>query len=967
MERFKRFNKHRTDQKQNSKNFFEKEENSKNIYSNVIRNSNHKRRNNFKEISPKKLILTNHNSKNKNSNKRTYKKRANLIHEKIQILQFAKRNINEENFKNDDNNKEMRNRIMITDNENNYKDLNSQETTKNNNYLFKSLKIEEDEINPNEIKKNIDLNDKYIKKIPVKSFSNSVEKKQNIKKYETSTFFYKQTKNNIINKNNNEKYNNNTYNYEKEIKETSNEKTDNNNKMDIIGYKTGFVYRNKKMKDKLSFGDSGKNSPKNKKSYTFNLAKPNNNNKSIKNMDLLIEPQNNIKEVKDEYESDNNDIFIDKEKELNNIYIPKKIPHLIRGNSQEDIKILDNVNYARSNTAFKDRYKSYNKTNNFSNNNNINININNNIKIISYNKKKPFWKLDNKERNKDIIEQNFEDERFDIFKENISDISSIESISNIESETTENNNKLNVYLNNIYKTKAIYHPKLYKKKESNIISDNPTPNPEPSVGANNNQYSINTVNTPNSNINIKNSRNISVPHFVFKKRITKDISDYNNNQPNINNNLQIKNIKNTMAILKVANNPKDNEPKFEEFVILNSKLKNIIDGIETNSLIINKLCFDFINNFYQSSILYSIEKLFENKNLKIIKSYLRYLVFSIILLYNYCIDSIIEENDKFLIQEVFSLNLQNLMYLYEYIISKVKSKNLWAIIIKDIIHNFKRQKKNKFSSNTNLYYQSVFDKTKNNTNFIRQILNRVFIDKNRTNETFFKELDDKSFFEIKNFFNTNIFINNNIYGYVYPFSLFNNISKEFIQEKPFFNKKDKSKKYTLVIGLEETLINLELEDESESKGTLKLRPGVITFLKEIKNYYEIIIFSLSEKKIVEYLINSIEKRNSFFSYRLFRENFKIVNEEFVIDLNQIERPLDKIIIVSNIPQIYQYNKENAINIKGYWKEDLDDSILNKLLTILKEIAREEEDNIPNLLLKYKDDIIKNVTIGSINY
>ena len=615
---------------------------------------------------------------------------------------------------------------------------------------------------------------------------------------------------------------------------------------------------------------------------------------------------------------------------------------------------LNKYNNTNSNITLKNRYKSYNKINNLINksgNNNINININNNIKIITYNKKKPSWKIDKKDNDIKFIDDKIEEEKFDIFQDNISDISSIESRSNIESETTENNNKLNVYLNNIYKTKSIFHPKLYKKKQNNTIMDK---------DINNMKYSLNTQKISE----IKNSRNASVPRFIFKKRITQDTSEYNN-KPNIkNNNNEIKAIPKNM---KIINNYNDsNEPKFEELVILEIKLKNIIEGIDENSLIINNLCFDFLNNFNESSILSIIEKLFENKNLKIIKICLKYLVFSAALLYNYSINSSIEENDKFLMQEIFSLNFQNILHLYEYIISKVKSKNPWADTIKAIIHNYKRLKKSVYSSSTNINYHSIFDKIKNNTKYIRQIINRVFSN-NKIIDTkiisFFKELENKSFAEIKIYFNKNIYQPNKIYGYLYPFNLLCDANKESIQEKINIPKKDNSKKFTLLLGLEEILLHLKIGDDSKSKGNLQLRPGLNSFLKEICNYYEIIVFSLCEKGISDYLMNSIEQRNKFIDFRLYRENLKLDNDEFVIDLNEIGRPIDKTIIISNIPQLCRLHKNIFINIKSYWVEDLNDYILNYLSNILKNIAKEEGD-LEDLLLKYRNDIIKNITISA---
>ena len=909
---------------------------------------NRKRKYKNKEMYPKNSRTT-QNSKSKNNKKRTYTKRTDLIQERIKILQLAKKSIEEDECNKTNKNDNSINGMILTDNEKDSNDSKNNQT-RENNILFHSLKlgytIQKNDVNKN----NLDINNKYIKKISKNNFENSGQKKPKIfKKYQTSTFIYKRdNKRNEVVPNDNEQYNN-TFKQETKIE---NHYKENKliNEMDLIGKRTGFIYQNKTMKDKTELRTIGNNSPKKIDSYVFVKAK---SKKKYKKINLLIKSENNINKVKNDIDKDKNNLN-NKEKDLKTIYIPKKVQHLIRGSSQENMHNLNKYNNTNSNITLKNRYKSYNKINNLINksgNNNINININNNIKIITYNKKKPSWKIDKKDNDIKFIDDKIEEEKFDIFQDNISDISSIESRSNIESETTENNNKLNVYLNNIYKTKSIFHPKLYKKKQNNTIMDK---------DINNMKYSLNTQKISE----IKNSRNASVPRFIFKKRITQDTSEYNN-KPNIkNNNNEIKAIPKNM---KIINNYNDsNEPKFEELVILEIKLKNIIEGIDENSLIINNLCFDFLNNFNESSILSIIEKLFENKNLKIIKICLKYLVFSAALLYNYSINSSIEENDKFLMQEIFSLNFQNILHLYEYIISKVKSKNPWADTIKAIIHNYKRLKKSVYSSSTNINYHSIFDKIKNNTKYIRQIINRVFSN-NKIIDTkiisFFKELENKSFAEIKIYFNKNIYQPNKIYGYLYPFNLLCDANKESIQEKINIPKKDNSKKFTLLLGLEEILLHLKIGDDSESKGNLQLRPGLNSFLKEICNYYEIIVFSLCEKGISDYLMNSIEQRNKFIDFRLYRENLKLDNDEFVIDLNEIGRPIDKTIIISNIPQLCRLHKNIFINIKSYWVEDLNDYILNYLSNILKNIAKEEGD-LEDLLLKYRNDIIKNITISA---
>lgn len=52
--------------------------------------------------------------------------------------------------------------------------------------------------------------------------------------------------------------------------------------------------------------------------------------------------------------------------------------------------------------------------------------------------------------------------------------------------------------------------------------------------------------------------------------------------------------------------------------------------------------------------------------------------------------------------------------------------------------------------------------------------------------------------------------------------------------------------YTLVLDLDETLIHFEIDDtvpEDEEPGYYLIRPGALRFLNELKDYFEIVVFT----------------------------------------------------------------------------------------------------------------------------
>ena len=126
------------------------------------------------------------------------------------------------------------------------------------------------------------------------------------------------------------------------------------------------------------------------------------------------------------------------------------------------------------------------------------------------------------------------------------------------------------------------------------------------------------------------------------------------------------------------------------------------------------------------------------------------------------------------------------------------------------------------------------------------------------------------------------------------------------------------------------------------------------------HYYELIVWTSATEGYANSLIDAIEYEKKYFDSVLFREHAIIIDDDFVKDLTRIGRDLDKIIIVDDMPQNFRLQKENGINIKPFFGDDMDDSALYELVPILKNIALSNKD-VRIGINKYREEIIKKVT------
>ena len=233
-----------------------------------------------------------------------------------------------------------------------------------------------------------------------------------------------------------------------------------------------------------------------------------------------------------------------------------------------------------------------------------------------------------------------------------------------------------------------------------------------------------------------------------------------------------------------------------------------------------------------------------------------------------------------------------------------------------------------------------------------------FTENNQILKNLLFQLRTKSYDDIYTFMKKNILNIENIEGSLIASVYLRNNSVFYPINPPYIKTPLINKKYTLVLDLDETLVNFKIKAGRE--GYVRLRPFLFGFLEEVGQYYELIIFTSATEAYANSVIEAIEQNKKYFDFVFYRQHTIIIGNDFVKDLTRIGRPLNSTIIVDNMPQNFRFQKENGICIKPFWGQDSNDKTLYNLIPILIDIAKIGGDVRINLN-KYKDDIISKIT------
>ena len=908
-----------------------------------------------RRIYPFSTIFTNNSQLNKASSVKDIKEnefsstifgtRKQKISEDRQIYNYNNIYINslkDKNIYNNDYNNFFYNKNNLNEN-NNHDDnyiiknpLNNYQNVLNNDYNGENETI----LSYNEKTKMKYLKQQKNKKTKNYSDINDSDKGNNITSL--GVFNYKIYQN----MNNNSKYNIKT------IFNSRNKQVKNNiNDSEVLFTNRSTKFNNQKSIKKKQNKDDINYNKKINQNLSSEIIEPKELYNNLENKNYIISPSQNLmlKGKKNNIQKENNNIVKTNNLLRNKIYSPKR--GIARVHSQKNIinrnKKVDKNSFisdkraSNKNQSVKDlsgytytKKKYLPKTRNEINNTNIIDLLNENLSNINYDN----YNIITKREEYDIEPDIYPEIRINLRDKNAK---------------PKNNSVINKY-NNYYdydiKSKDYLRKKNFNKKTNNLYTINKRYLRDENLINDNDRNNNSFINNKSL---IFSNENISLTNKSFSDNGLISNKDLKNN------------IKEDLISIK----------DMSYILVLEEKIKDLTEySLKTEKMeIIRNYCFELINYFINYSmnnyIKYSIIDIIEKNNIII---YNNFTFFSFIILYYLTFDEETFGTVNILIKEILKLIYSNIILIINHSKKRINNNSEENIsILFHIINNVE----NKYLHNKELYLDDneylLMDKKSHlsfeetldfNLNFIIKNIHTIISNiKNATNvkifTNIFKELINIKFEELTQFFIDKIlktnFINSSLKC---SMILKNQINK---MNTPYIENKNK-KKFSLVISLDETLIHFKEDEIDNNKGVIQLRPGIVEFFDSIKPYYEIIVFSSGNKKYNDLIINSVDEINRYIDYSLWRDHCLVISNDFVKDISRIGRPINRIIIVDNIPQNYRLHKENGINIKSFYGDNPNDKILLSLSKILIQIGLNEEDAREGIK-KYWNDIINKIT------
>ena len=374
-----------------------------------------------------------------------------------------------------------------------------------------------------------------------------------------------------------------------------------------------------------------------------------------------------------------------------------------------------------------------------------------------------------------------------------------------------------------------------------------------------------------------------------------------------------------------------NKIKLEDILFIFQRIDAIIKRINNYNNIydggVSQECFEYWNFYFNSSLPEQYTTYFSNVHHVIVQSSNNLELFTIILSYHLSLNSKTYLPYKIMLKEIFPFIKKNFILIIRKIINEINEKEdrkyflINEVYLKKINQILKEYCDEEISEKEII--SNIIDNSKTSTEYIKIILtqyqteNKV-IGKELT--ILFNNISKLPNVAINEFFCDKILHIIDKEGSITNISKLNNIqiSNNNIKE-PYITTPSK-KKYSLVIDLDETLVFVKFINNNSNKALLHLRPYLFDFLENLSPLYELISFTTATSIYAEKILNEIETKKKYFSYKFYREHSIIKGKEIVKDISRIGRSMKKILIIDNNANNFKINKENGILIYPFYNE-----------------------------------------------
>ena len=121
--------------------------------------------------------------------------------------------------------------------------------------------------------------------------------------------------------------------------------------------------------------------------------------------------------------------------------------------------------------------------------------------------------------------------------------------------------------------------------------------------------------------------------------------------------------------------------------------------------------------------------------------------------------------------------------------------------------------------------------------------------------------------------------------------------------------------------MDETLLHFD-----HFRRNYRARPYAHQFLREMAEYYHLVVFTAGMKDYADMLLDDLDKEK-FIKRRLYRGSCTFQRGVYLKDLRKLKHDLKKIIIIDNLSENFSLQPDNGIAIKSWFNDNPNDKEL----------------------------------------